>query len=71
MIKVRFCRYDILKQINAIELNQIRKFDPASDVSIGFPRYMYKMGVHMEWRKMIKENGGTEKDLARRPEERG
>ena len=39
-------------------------------VSIGFPRYMYKMGVHMEWRKMITENGGTEKDLARRPEEK-
>lgn len=39
-------------------------------VSIGFPRSMYKMGAHMGWRKMIKENGGTEKDLARRPEER-
>ena len=39
-------------------------------VSIGFQRSMYKMGVHMGWRKMIKENGGTEKDLARRPEEK-
>lgn len=35
-------------------------------ISIGFPRCFYKLGAEMGWRKMIKANGGTKKDLGRR-----
>lgn len=32
-------------------------------VSIGFPRFLYRMGAQIGWRQMIKKNGGKTKDL--------
>lgn len=34
-------------------------------VSIGFPRFLYRMGAQIGWRQMIKENGGKTKDLGK------
>lgn len=36
-------------------------------VSIGFPRFAYKLGAELGWRIMIKANGGKSKDLGKRP----
>ena len=32
-------------------------------VSIAYPRFLYKIGAQMSWRRMIKANGGKVKDL--------
>lgn len=37
-------------------------------VSVAFPRFLYKMGAQIGWRKMIKANGGKRKDLGKLPE---
>lgn len=37
-------------------------------VSIDFPRSLYKMGAQIGWRQMIKANGGSTRDLDKRPE---
>lgn len=37
-------------------------------ISVGFPRFLYKMGGQMEWRHRIKANGGRAKDLGKMPE---
>lgn len=37
-------------------------------VSVAFPRFLYKMGAQIGWRKMIKANGGKVKDLGKIPE---
>lgn len=34
--------------------------------TVAFPRFVYKFCAQHSWRKMIKKNGGTKKDLARR-----
>jgi len=34
--------------------------------TVAFPRFIYKIAAQNSWRKMIKKNGGTKKDLARR-----
>lgn len=36
--------------------------------SVGFPRSMYMFAAHMGWRQMIQANGGSKKDLGKRPE---
>ena len=37
-------------------------------VSVGFPRFLYKLGGEMGWRQMIKANGGKARDLRKIPE---
>lgn len=37
-------------------------------VSVAFPRFLYKFGAQMGWRRMIKANGGKVKDLGKKPE---
>lgn len=37
-------------------------------VSVAFPRFLYKMGGQMGWRRMIKANGGKSRDLGKVPE---
>lgn len=37
-----------------------------SYVSVAFPRFLYRMGAQMGWRRMIQENGGKAKDLGKR-----
>lgn len=37
-------------------------------VSIAFPRFLYQKGAQIGWRKMIRANGGSRKDLKNRPE---
>lgn len=37
-------------------------------VSVGFPRFLYKIGAQMGWRQTIRANGGKKKDLGNRPE---
>ncbi len=37
-------------------------------VSVAFPRFLYKMGGQMGWRRMIKANGGKSRDLGKAPE---
>ncbi len=32
-------------------------------VSVAYPRFLYKMGAQIGWRRMIKANGGKSKDL--------
>ncbi|MBO5208367.1 MAG: NAD(P)H-dependent oxidoreductase [Lachnospiraceae bacterium] len=39
-----------------------------SYVSVAFPRFLYKMGAQTGWRQMIRANGGTARDLGKRPE---
>lgn len=34
--------------------------------TVAFPRFIYRLCVHRFWCNMVKENGGTKKDLARR-----
>lgn len=34
--------------------------------TVSFPRFVYKLCAQHSWRKMIKKNGGTKKDLAKR-----
>ena len=35
-------------------------------VSVALPRFLYKLGAEMGWRRMIKANGGTVRDLGKR-----
>lgn len=37
-------------------------------ISVGLPRFLYKMAAQMGWRQMIRANGGKMKDLGNRPE---
>lgn len=37
-------------------------------ISIAFPRFLYKLAAQMDWRQMVKQNGGRAKDLGRRRE---
>lgn len=37
--------------------------------TVAFPRFIYKIAAQNSWRKMIKANGGTKKDLSRRLDE--
>lgn len=34
--------------------------------SIGFPRFLYKVGAESGWKQMIKANGGKKKDINKR-----
>ncbi len=36
-------------------------------VSVAFPRFLYRFGAQIGWRKRIRANGGTAKDLGKRP----
>ena len=44
-----------------------RKIQENNYVSVGFPRFLYKMAAQMGWRQLIKANGGKTKDLGNRP----
>lgn len=39
-------------------------------VSIGYPRFLYKIFAEMGWRHQIKKNGGKKRDLGKIPESR-
>lgn len=39
-----------------------------SYVSVAFPRFLYKLAAQSGWRKAIRANGGSTKDLGKRPE---
>lgn len=47
---------------------QDRKKTENRYVSVGFPRFLYKMAAQMGWRQAIRSNGGKMKDLGNRPE---
>ena len=35
-------------------------------ISVGMPRFLYKMAAQMGWRQAIKANGGKVRDLGKR-----
>ncbi|WP_298483464.1 hypothetical protein [uncultured Ruminococcus sp.] len=47
---------------------QSRKQTENHYVSVGMPRFLYKMAAQMGWRQMIRANGGKKKDLRNCPE---
>ncbi len=44
-----------------------KKVQENNYVSVAYPRFLYKMGGQIGWRKMMKANGGKRKDLGKIP----